>query len=126
MSTVKEIAFTGYPITNVARARAFYEGLLGLKQSHQFGGDDGEHAWIEYDMGPHTLALVKVGDQWKPSSDGPAAAFEVSDFDAMIATLRDAGVPFTVEPQDFPSCRMACVKDPDGNVLCIHFRKPKV
>ncbi|WP_438481570.1 VOC family protein [Oleiharenicola lentus] len=125
MSKVTEIAFTGYPITNVKRARAFYEGLFGLKQSMSFGGDDEAHAWIEYDVGPHTLALVKVGEQWKPSSDGPAAALEVSDFDGVVATLRDAGVPFTVDVQDYPSCKMVVVKDPDGNGICIHHRKPK-
>lgn len=123
MSHVKEIAFTGYPITHVARARAFYEGLLGLKQSVCFGGDDDEHVWIEYDIGAGTLTLAKMGDKWKASSDGPSVALEVDDFEAVIGVLKDAAVPFTVEPLDFPSCRMAGVKDPDGNALVIHQRK---
>lgn len=123
MSYVKEIAFTGYPITQVARARAFYEGLLGLKQSMHFGADDDEHVWIEYDIGAGTLTLAKMGDKWKPSSDGPSVALEVTDFDAVVAVLKDAGVLFTVEPVDFPSCRMAGVKDPDGNAVMIHQRK---
>lgn len=123
MSTVKEIAFIGYPITHVARARAFYEGLLGLKSSLVYGGDDDEHVWIEYDIGAGTIALAKMGDKWKASSDGPSVALEVTDFDALIAVLKDAGVPFTVEPLDFPSCRMAGVKDPDGNAVVIHQRK---
>ena len=33
MITIKEIAFTGYPVTDMARSRAFYEGVLGLKVS---------------------------------------------------------------------------------------------
>jgi catechol 2,3-dioxygenase-like lactoylglutathione lyase family enzyme len=123
MSLIKEIAFIGYPITNVQRSRAFYGGLLGLRQSHQFGDDQDDHVWIEYDVGPVTISLAKMGDQWKASSEGPNVALEVTDFDAMIITLKDAGVPFQLEPQDFPSCRMACVKDPDGNVVTIHQRK---
>lgn len=125
MIKVTEIAYTGYPVTQVARARAFYEGLLGLKPSLVFGEADGA-AWIEYDIGSATLAVVSMGaGKWKPSRDGPAVALEVADFDATIAQLRAHGVRFTLEPQDFPPCRMACVQDPDGNVLCIHHRKPK-
>jgi hypothetical protein len=36
---VTEIAFTGYPVTNLKRARQFYEGVLGLKPSHVFGDE---------------------------------------------------------------------------------------
>ena len=123
MSHVKEIAFIGYPITQVARARAFYEGLLGLKQSMCFGGDDDEHVWIEYDIGPGTLVLAKMGNKWKPSSEGPSVALEVSDFEAVVATLKAAGTPFVMDVQDFPSCRMVLVQDADGNALAIHQRK---
>ena len=59
----KNIAFTGIPVTDIKRARAFYEGVLGLKASGEFG--DG--VWIEYDIGADTLAIGSVGDQWKPS-----------------------------------------------------------
>ena len=33
MIRYKEIAFVAYPVTDVARARKFYEGVLGLKPS---------------------------------------------------------------------------------------------
>jgi hypothetical protein len=36
MIRIKEIAYIGYPVTDVARARAFFEGLLNLKPSTQF------------------------------------------------------------------------------------------
>ena len=109
MIKIDAIACTGYPVTNVARARAFYEGVLGLKPSMIFGEQDNA-AWIEYDIGSGTLAIASVGaDKWKPSNDGPALAFEVAGFDAAIAHLRSHGVQFAVEPVEFPSCRMACV-----------------
>lgn len=118
---ITAIAFTGYPVTDIVRARAFYEQTLGLKPSTVFE-HEGKH-WIEYDVGPHTLAIANMSaDVWKPSSDGPVAALEVSDFEAAIATLRGAGTKFLIEPMDSGVCRMAIVADPDGNSLCIHKR----
>jgi len=123
MIKIDAIAFTGYPVTNVARARAFYEGVLGLKPAMILGEKDGA-TWIEYDIGPGTLAIASLGpDKWKPSGDGPALAFEVEDFAAAVAHLRAGGVKFVLEPVDFPSCQMACMHDPDGNQLTIHRRK---
>ena len=49
MLTVEEIAFAFYPVTDLARARAFYEGLLGLKVGTTFA--EGEKIWIEYEVG---------------------------------------------------------------------------
>jgi Predicted enzyme related to lactoylglutathione lyase len=118
MVKVSEVAFVGYPVTDVPRARAFYENVLGLKCSTAFG-----EGWIEYDIGACTLAVVKSSDLWKPSADGPAVALEVEDFDAAIATLKAVGSKFILEPMDSPVCRIAVVQDPDGNGIAIHQRK---
>ncbi len=117
---VLEFAFTGYPVTDMARARAFYEGVLGLKTGMIW--EDANHGWIEYDLGGHTLAINNGARAWKPSSDGPAIALEVEDFDATISELRKRGVRFTVEPLNTPVCRLAVILDPDGNSLAIHKR----
>jgi predicted enzyme related to lactoylglutathione lyase len=117
---VLEFAFTGYPVTDLARARAFYEGVLGLKTGMVW--DEGEHGWIEYDVGGHTLAINNSAKEWKPSTDGPAIALEVEDFDATVAALKQRGVRFTVEPLQCPTCRLAVILDPDGNSLAIHKR----
>jgi predicted enzyme related to lactoylglutathione lyase len=115
-----EFAFTGYPVTDMARARAFYEGVLGLKTGTIW--EEADHAWVEYDLGGHTLAINNGTKEWKPSSDGPAIALEVEDFDATIAELKKRGVRFTVEPLTSPVCRLAVILDPDGNSLAIHKR----
>jgi catechol 2,3-dioxygenase-like lactoylglutathione lyase family enzyme len=123
MIRVTEIAFTGYPVTDMARARRFYEGLLGLKPSAAFDHDGRE--WVEYDVGPATIAVTNMSqDQWRPSSDGPAVALEVENFDEAVAALRGADVMFCVEPLESPSCRLAVVSDPDGNSIAIHRRNP--
>lgn len=123
---ITEIAFVGYPVTDMARARGFYEGTLGLKQSRAFG-DPAAPQWVEYDIGASgCLAIITgAGTGWPPANAGPAAAFEVSDFNAAVAKLKADGVKFLWEPQDHPGCRMTVVLDPDENRVAIHHRKPK-
>jgi predicted enzyme related to lactoylglutathione lyase len=121
MLQVSAIAFTGYPVTDIPRARAFYEQVLGLKSSTVFE-HEGRH-WIEYDIGPGTLAISNMSpDKWKPSADGPCIALDVADFPGAVSALRAAGVKFFIEPMDSGVCHMAIVADPDGNALVIHQR----
>ena len=44
----KKVAFTYYPVTDVARARKFYEETLGLKSGSV--GNQGDNWWVEYDL----------------------------------------------------------------------------
>ena len=113
---VKEIGFVGIPVTDVARARKFYEGVIGLKRAGEFM----EGRWIEYEIGKDTLAIANVGMDWRPSNQGTSAAIEVEDFDSAIADLKRADVPFAAEAFETPVCHMAVVQDPDGNKLIIH------
>ncbi|HEY0945827.1 MAG TPA: VOC family protein [Opitutaceae bacterium] len=120
---VLELAFTGYPVTDMARARGFYEGLLGLTMSRKWG-DEANPQWVEYDIGPGCLAIVTgAGADWPPANAGPAVALEVDDFQGFIAKLKAAKVNFIWEAQESPVCWMAVVQDPDGNRLVIHHRK---
>src|SRR4051812_48258769 len=113
---VKEIGFVAIPVTDVARARKFYEGVIGLKRA----GEIMEGQWIEYEIGNDTLAIANVGMDWRPSDQGTSAAIEVEDFDSAIADLKRADVPFAAEAFETPVCHMAVVQDPDGNKLIIH------
>jgi predicted enzyme related to lactoylglutathione lyase len=113
---ITNIAFIGIPVTDIKRARKFYEGTLGLKPSAEFS----EGVWIEYEISGGTLAIGSVGDQWKPSSDGTSVALEVDNFEGAIKNLKAANVPFDTEKVESPVCRMAVVVDPDGNKIIIH------
>jgi len=113
---IKDIACVGIPVTDMKRAREFYEDVLGLKIADQMMGGQ----WIEYVVGDNTLAIANVGEQWTPSDEGTAAAFEVENFDEAIKHLKDRQVPFAAEPFETPCCHMAVVQDPDGNKLIIH------
>jgi predicted enzyme related to lactoylglutathione lyase len=116
---ITEIAFSGYPVTDLARARKFYEGILGLKPTILKEG----MPWIEYEIGPATLG-IGVSEQWKPSRDGASIALEVENFEETIAELKKKGVEFEMGPLETPVCHMAVLRDPDGSKICIHQRKP--
>jgi len=118
---IEGIGFVGIPVTNLKRARAFYEDVLGLKISDEMLGGK----WIEYAVGEETLAIANISDTWKPSDQGAGPAFEVENFDEAISRLKDRQVRFAAEPFETPCCHMAVVQDPDGNKLMIHKLKPE-
>jgi predicted enzyme related to lactoylglutathione lyase len=121
MLKVIELAFCCYAVTDMPRARAFYEGILGLKPTTVLDKPDAK--WTEYEFGPYALAIGS-GPGWNPSPDGCSAGLEVEDFDAAIAHLKKHNVKFRIEACDTPVCRMAMIYDPDGNSICIHKRNP--
>jgi predicted enzyme related to lactoylglutathione lyase len=118
---ITEIAFTGTPVTDIKRAREFYEGVLGIKPAMESAGG----MWIEYEIGNGILGIGCYGDAWKPSPDGTCVAFEVDNLDAEIARLKSLGVKFSMEAMPTPVCNFAIILDPDGNRVMIHKRKAK-
>jgi predicted enzyme related to lactoylglutathione lyase len=117
---ILEASFFGYPVTDMGRARKFYEGVLGLKPTKE----PTTVPWIEYELGNATLGLGAYGEGWKSSADGAMLALEVDDFEKSVAELKQAGIPVTFDPMETPVCHFAIVRDPDGNALMIHKRKP--
>ena len=124
MLNVTGIAFALYRVTDVARARKFYGETLGLKTCTEMEFAPGMW-WIEYDAGgPSALALTNFE---LPAMNGPrtsGVALEVTNYAEALAQLRAAGVAITWGPNEFPVCHSFAVKDPDGNDLYIHQRKP--
>ena len=121
MLKITEIAFTCYPVTDMALARAFYEGVLGLKATYVVG-EPGGMQWTEYDIATGTLSIGAGAPDWHPRSDGCSVGLEVEDFDTAIAHLKANGVKFKMEPFPTPVCRMAFIYDTEGNLICIHKR----
>ena len=114
---INEIAFFAYPVTDMARARAFYENILGLKVESNF-----MDRWVEYGIGGGTLAIAATDANHTPGANGGFIGLEVDDFDKTIAQLKQNAVKFLSEPGTTPVCRMATVADPDGNQIIIHKR----
>jgi len=111
--TIKAIAFVGSPVTNMNRAREFYEGVLGSLLDTEMTGVH----WAEYPIGGGTLALASVGEHWKPSQDGTSAALEVDIWARRSRAWKS---------EKFSTTRsMAVVQDPDDNKIIIHKLKPE-
>ncbi len=111
---INAIAFVGIPVTDMKRAREFYEGVLGLKPDPEMTGE----MWTEYGIGSGTLAIACLGEMWQPSDQGTSAALEVENLEEAIARLEEKKIAF--EKYDSPVCRMAAIQDPDGNKLVLH------
>lgn len=119
---------TMLPVKDMDRARAFYEGCLGLKPS----GFRPDGKFI-YTVGGTTIALFPKPEGTK--ADHTAISFRVADIAASIEELKQAGVTF--EDYDFPGLKTVnhvCVlgaekaawfKDTEGNYLCLHEDLPE-
>ena len=120
----KKVAFTMYPISDVARARKFYEETLGLKRGSM--GNQGNKYWIEYDL-PQAgcLALTNFIPDKPSDAAGGTIALEVEDIEKLMADLKAKGVTFKGDIIHSPVCRMAVCLDSEGNSILLHQLKPK-
>ena len=112
---IKHFAFFCVPVSDVAKAREFYEGKLGLTLT--FNHQD---CWVEYDIGESTIAITTMAEGLKPGSPGGTVALEVHDLDSAVAELKAQGVPIFKDIFESPVCRMAVVGDPDSNGIILH------
>jgi predicted enzyme related to lactoylglutathione lyase len=115
---ITAIAFFVYTVSDMPRARRFYEEILDLKVEMNWSDK-----WVEYDIAGQTFAVTLPGMNSKPGAKGGMIAFEVDDLDKTLAQLKAKNVKFALDVYDSPVCRMAIVEDPDGNELIIHRRK---
>lgn len=120
MIKVTDIAFTGYAVTDLSRARVFYESVLGLKPATVLSFENNQ-GWIEYEFPGGTLA---VSNSWPPSgTSSTSITLEVADLEAALIHLRQKSVPVTFGPLETPVCRLAGIADPDNNGITLHQRK---
>ena len=109
---IKKIAFIGHRIKDMDRAQKFYGELLGLKKAAEYEGK-----WCEFDTPEgKTIAL----DSFSPEGTPPYLALETDDIEAEVARLKQAGVEVLLDVQDNKVCKMAIIKDSEGNGLMLH------
>ncbi len=109
-------------VSDLDRARKFYENTLGLKTKDEMGGE---------------LLSMKSGDtlinvyrsEYAGTNKATALTFDVDDIDSEVRDLKDKGIFF--EHYDMPDLKqrgdlyvgegvkMAWFKDPDGNILSL-------
>lgn len=114
---IKEIAVVVYAVTDMERAKRFYSETLRLKPGEPFSEN-----WIEFDVGGAAFAIT---NNFKTEGPASSVAFEVDDIVQELSRLKELKVPFKMEMMEFPTCRMALILDPDGNVVTIHQRTKK-
>lgn len=116
------------PTTDLDRARKFYVDVLGLTPSEEEAGEGMRFSFAE------GTELDVFRTRETSGSGHTEAGWEVDDIEAVVATLRDAGVEF--EEYDMGEGmrtengimtlgefgRGAWFTDPDGNVLSIFER----
>ena len=115
---MKHVAFFVYPVTDMQRARQFYEVTLGLKLEHEHD----EH-WLEYKIQDVSLILTDWPDAGKPGCTGGALALEVAHADSLFHFFRDNRVPIIKDLTETPRSYMGMIADPDGNGIIIHQAK---
>lgn len=101
----------------LAKARAFYEGLLGLEPLERPTNTDSGRPGAWYQCGPQQLHLTTENDASalnRASRRHPA--FRVANLEAMRARLEKAGVQI-VAGNRFPGQERFFVHDPWGNRL---------
>ncbi|MES1156486.1 MAG: VOC family protein [Alphaproteobacteria bacterium] len=121
---LQKVAFTMYPVADVARARKFYGEVLGLKEGSV--GNQGEGWWVEYDLpGGGCFALTNFTQDKPSAAAGGTIAFEVDDLDTLVADLKAKGVAFNTDMIHSPVCRMIVISDTEGNSVLLHQLKHK-
>jgi predicted enzyme related to lactoylglutathione lyase len=117
---IQNVAFVCHPVDDIARARKFYGELLGLKTGLEIEFQPGKW-WIEFDVAGVALAISNAFPH--SPGGGVSLALDVADLDETLAAVKAAGILLTIEPQDFPPCRMFGIATPDGHPVIFHQRK---
>jgi predicted enzyme related to lactoylglutathione lyase len=114
---IKKVAFTMYPVVDMARARNFYENILQLKP----GKASGSGGWVEYDLPQGGCFALTTYTQSTPSAiAGGMISFEVDNIDELVADLKNKNVEVKAENIVSPVCKMAVILDSEGNSILLH------
>ena len=112
------------PVSDVVRARKFYEGKIGLVPKQEYAGG------VIYDCGGTQVFMYPTPNAG--TSRASQAFWQVEDVEAEVAELKARGVKF--EEYDMPGVTMknsiatgggaktAWFKDTEGNIMAISQR----
>jgi len=100
--TIKKIQNVTFPVSDLKRAVDFYENVLGLKKTGEWGN------YAIFDVGGVEFALQP--------DEGFSIFLRVDDVDDAYKIFKERGVKFVTEPKDqYWGGRTAEFADPDGN-----------
>jgi predicted enzyme related to lactoylglutathione lyase len=108
------ISYVEISVTDMARARAFYEAAF----EWQFNDYGPEYSGIRSPEGEGEVGGLGVGRP--PGGGGVLVLLYSLDLDGSAAAVTAAGGTITEEPYEFPGGRRFFFADPDGNVLGVY------
>lgn len=114
---IKKVAFIGHRVKDMARAKKFYGELLGLPMTAEHEGK-----WVEFDT-PDGKSIAL--EAFSPEGTPPYMALETDNIESEVARLKQAGVQVSMEVRDNVVCKMAIVRDFEGNSLMLHEISPE-
>jgi glyoxylase I family protein len=118
MIEVKALLHASFLVSDLAAARRFYEGILGLTPNMQRPDLGYEGVW--YDIGLQQLHLMALPDSClgvdRPAHGGRDRhiAFKIEGLEELKQKLVNAHIPFTMSKSGRPA--LFC-RDPDGNAI---------
>ena len=113
-------AFSGFAVDDLEKAKAFYEGTLGLRTSE-------EHGLMTLHLAGDRPTLVYPKPDHEPATY-TVLNFPVEDIDAAVDALMERGVAFEIYEQSGQDDKgimrqygppIAWFRDPAGNILSI-------
>jgi len=109
-STNEGIKTVLHPVTDLDAAKPVYTALLGVEPATD------EQYYVGYEASGQQIGLVPNAAQQGMTS--PVAHWHVSDIEAKVAELTEAGATVGDAAHEVGGGRLvATVADPDGNVL---------
>jgi catechol 2,3-dioxygenase-like lactoylglutathione lyase family enzyme len=111
-------------VSDLEKARQFYEGQLGL------GSVEVDQGGVRYTCGEGTRVFIYPSQENAGTASGTVAGWLVDDLDATMSELASRGVTFERYDQpglatdergvfDAGDFRAAWIRDPDGNTLAL-------
>lgn len=111
-------------VADFEKSVAFYRDQLGMPVKAQWGEGNGRGALLDTGDGNY-VEIFAGGSGEKPAAGWFHIALRCNDVDGVIARLRAAGVPITMEPRNAPlpvpagrpPIRIAFFNGPDGESI---------
>ena len=107
-----------FTVSDLERSQAFYGGVLGLEEVER---PDFGIPGVWYGVGETQIHLIGKPENADTGTPSPKltpianhSAFQIEDYDAAIARLRDTGVEFVELSREVGQI---FVRDPDGNII---------
>jgi predicted enzyme related to lactoylglutathione lyase len=109
---VEKVKYTYLVVEDMNAAVAFYRDGLGLRLKFQ----DGQR-WSEFDAGNGTTIALSSADESGLGVKGPVVVFQVSDAEALAASLVARGASILARRDMGGHGRLIAIREPTGNIF---------